>query len=112
MVLFPTMFPAFRLGAGPKHSTSVPSSAGIIVPLNVDVQEIAGCENTARPTSIGVTWITICNRVHRSLPLPTFQMVTPVMSPPTVHLKLMVPLGQVGGGAVNCPAASPGNKQM
>jgi len=34
------MFPGSTLLAGPKHSTSVPFSAGSTVPLNVDVKEV------------------------------------------------------------------------
>ena len=38
MVLFPTLFPGSRVAAGPKHSTSVPSSTGSAVALSVDVK--------------------------------------------------------------------------
>ena len=46
----------------------------------------------------------LCVRGHSLVP-PTLQMVIPFMSPVTVHLKVKVSPGQVGGGAVNCPAA-------
>ena len=35
------MFPGSTLLAGPRHSTSVPFSAGSAVPLSVDVKEVA-----------------------------------------------------------------------
>ena len=35
------LFPGSTLLAGPKHSTSVPFSAGSAVPLSVDVKEVA-----------------------------------------------------------------------
>ena len=38
MVLFPTLFPESRVTAGPKHSTSVPSSTGSAVALSVDMK--------------------------------------------------------------------------
>ena len=34
------LFPGSTLLAGPKHSTSVPFSAGSAVPLSVDVKEV------------------------------------------------------------------------
>ena len=51
--------------------------------------------------------VTRCVRALHSLPPPTLQMVYPFMSPPTVHLKVKVSPGQVGGAAVNCPVTSP-----
>ena len=39
---------------------------------------------------------------------PTLQVVIPFLSPVTVHLKMKVSPGQVGGAAVNCAATSPG----
>jgi len=39
-------------------------------------------------------------------------MVIPVLSPPTVHLKVMVSPGQVGGDAVNCPATLSADNQL
>ena len=35
------LFPWSTVFAGPKHSTSVPFSAGVVVPLSVDVKEVA-----------------------------------------------------------------------
>lgn len=52
--------------------------------------------------------VPLCTRGHSLLP-PTLQVVCMVLSPPTIHLKLMVPPGQVGGAAVNCPAAASTN---
>ena len=52
-----------------------------------------------------------CGRTHRLLVLLllpfTLQTVVPVVTPPTVHLKVKASPGQVGGGAVNCPVTSP-----
>ena len=59
-----------------------------------------------------VVEVDICDRVHRLLPPPTLQMVIPFMSPVTVHLKVKVSPGQVGGGAVNCAVTSPGEHLM
>ena len=44
----------------------------------------------------------LCSTGHSLLPL-TLQMVNPLMFPVTVHLKVKVSPGQVGGAAVNCP---------
>ena len=41
MVLLPTLFPRSTLLADPLHSTSVPFSAEVAVPLSVDVKEVA-----------------------------------------------------------------------
>ena len=41
MLLLPTLFSRFTLLAGPKHSTSVPLSAEVAVPLSVDKNEVA-----------------------------------------------------------------------
>ena len=48
----------------------------------------------------------LCTRGQSLLP-PTLQMVIPFLSPVTVHLKVKVSPGQVGGAAVNCPVTSP-----
>ena len=47
-----------------------------------------------------------CTRVHSLLP-PTLQIVISFMLPPTVHVKVKVSPGQVGGAAVNCAVTSP-----
>ena len=95
---------------GPKHSTSVPSSVAVAVPLSVDEKEVAFvASNLAVKTAPGppssVSPVLLCNRWSTWLS-PTRQMVTPVLSPATVHLKVKVSFGQVGGAAVNCPPAS------
>ena len=41
MVLLSTLFSGSTLLAGPKHSTSVPSSVEVAVPLSVDENEVA-----------------------------------------------------------------------
>ena len=115
-----TLFPWSTLLAGPKHSTSVPFSAGVAVPLSVDVNEVAvvpgpntvpGLALKALPAPQTVEEVDLCSRPHSLFP-PTLQMVTPFMSPVTVHLKVKVSPGQVGGAAVNCPVTSPGEKSM
>ena len=40
------MFPGYLEKAGPKHSTRVPSSAGVAVPLSVDEKEVALVPNS------------------------------------------------------------------
>ena len=116
-VLLPTMFPGSLARFGPKLSTSVPFSAEVAVPLSVDEKEVAVVPNSAPDVAlkalpaphVDVTPAVLCARKH-SLLLPTLQIVTPLLSPVTVHLKVKVPPGQVGGAAVNCPATSPGEK--
>ena len=34
------------------------------------------------------------------------------MSPKTLHVKVKVPLEQVGGAAVNCPVAAPARREI
>ena len=53
--------------------------------------------------------VDLCNRLHSLLPF-TLQVVNPFISPVTVHLKVKVSPGQVGGAAVNCPEALPEGK--
>ena len=95
--------------AGPKHSTSTPFSAAVAVPLSVDMKEGPFVPNPNSDLAVKTLFglqredAGLCTRVHSLLP-PTLQMVYPLMSPVTLHLKVMVPLGQVGGAAVNCPA--------
>ena len=115
MVQFPTLFSESRVES--KHSTSVPSSTGSAVALSVDVKgplapnplsDIA-VKRWLVPLGIQVLAAPVvrCDRAHRLLLLPTLQMVNPLMSPVTVHLKVKVSPGHVGGGAVNCPVTSP-----
>ena len=112
------MFPGSLEKAGPKHSTSVPSSAGVAVPLSVDENEVALVPNPVPDLTVNVSLcpqieedVDPCTRTQSLLPL-TLQRVIPRMSPVTVHLKVKVSPGQVGGAAVNCPVTSPGEKSM
>ena len=113
-VLLPTIFSAVLLRSGPKHSTSVPFSAGVVVPLSVDEKEVAlvpnpvsGIALKAPPDPhVAVAPAVLCERIHSLLP-STLQRVTPLLSPPTVQLIVKLPPGQVGGAAVNHPATSP-----
>ena len=117
MVLFPTLFPESTVEAGPKHSTSVPPSTESAVALSVDVKRpldpnsLSCVAVKARLPSLGpqvTVEVDICARVQRLVLLFTLQrVVPPLLSPVTVHLKVKVSPGQVGGGAVNCPATSP-----
>ena len=108
MLLLPTLFSRFTLFSGPKHSTNVPLSAEVAVPLSVDKNEVALVPNPVPDLAVKVSpgpqieeEVERCTRVHSLLP-PTLQMVISLMSPPTVHLKVKVSPGQVGGAAVNC----------
>ena len=111
-VLSPTLFSEPLEKAGPKHSSSVPSSTRVAVPLSVDEKEVAFAPKPVPDLAVKALLgpqieeepATLCARAH-SLTPPTLQMVIPFMSPLTVHLKLKVSPGQVGGAAVNCPAA-------
>ena len=108
------MFPTSLEKAGPKHSTRVPSSSEVAVPLSVDEKEVPlvpnpvpvvtvkGLPGPQGPGALAV----LCTREH-SLLLPTLQMVIPLMSPVTVHLKVKVSPGQVGGAAVSCAVTTP-----
>ena len=102
------MFPASLDKAGPKHSTNVPFSVEVAVPLSVDVKEVAPVPNPVTGVTVNVSLgpqtveeVDVCVRAHSLLP-PTLQMVIPFLSPVTLHLKVKVSPGQVGGGAVNC----------
>ena len=107
------MFLEFLEKAGPKHSTSVLSSAEVAVPFSVDEKEVALVPNSGPAVAVKGLLVpqvwescVLCNKVH-SLPPPTLQMVTPFLSPAIVHLKVKESPGQVGGAAVNCPVTSP-----
>ena len=109
--MLPTLLPGSTLLAGPKHSTSVPFSVGDAVPLSVDENKVAPIIpnpvlDLAVKASLGlqVGEVDPCCRAHSLLPF-TLQKVNPFLSPLTLHLKVKVSPGQVGGAAVNCPAA-------
>ena len=98
--------------AGPKHSISVPSSAGVAVPLSDDVKEGPLDPNPVPDLAVKTLpgpqieeEADLCTRTHSLTPL-SLQIVNPFMSPVTVHMKLKVSPGQVGEAAVNCPATS------
>jgi len=84
------------------------------VPLSVDEKEVTLVPNSdpdvavnTRPAPhVDEAPAVLCGRVHSLLPF-TFQMVIPLLFPPTVHPKLKVLPGQVGGAALNCADASP-----
>ena len=111
----PTLFLASLDKAGPKHSTSVPFSARVAVPLSVEKKEVALVPNPVRGVAVkvlsgpqvDVAPAVLCDRIHSLLP-PTLQIVTPSLFPVTVHLKVKVSPGQVGGAGMNCPATLPG----
>ena len=100
--------------ACPKHSTSVPSSEEVAVPLSVDVKEGPLVPNPVPGLAVRELFgpqgeeedVDVCAKVHSLVPNPTLQMVLPLISPVTVHLKVKVSPGQVGGATVNCPATS------
>ena len=100
---------------GPKHSTSIPSSAGDAVPLSVDKKELEiDIPNPVPDLAVKapscqqrVEEVDLCTRGHVEFPLLfTLQTVNPLMSPITVQLKVKVSPGQVGA-VVNCPTAFP-----
>ena len=114
------MFPTMLLGrvVPLKHSISVPSSVGEAVPLSVDEKEVAFITPNPIPDvavrrlpgpHVDVPTV-LCSRAHPLLPPSTLQTVIPFLFPATVHLKVKVSPGQVGGAAVNCAATSPGEK--
>ena len=91
------MFLASLEKAGPKHSTSVPFSVGVAVPLRVDEKEVAfvvpnpvtGVTMKGLPGPQGKGTLAVaCTRIHSVLP-PTLQRVIPFLSL-TVHLKVKV----------------------
>ena len=102
------MFPVSLDKAGPKHSTSVPFSVGIAVPPRVDEKEVAFVLNPVTGVTVNVSLgpqiveeVDVCTSRHSLLP-PTLQMVILLVSPVTVHLKVKLSPGQVGGAVVNC----------
>ena len=89
------MFLASLSRLGPKHSTSVPFSAGVAVPLSVDEKEVGLVPNPVPDLAVkslsgphlDVVRTVPCERIHSLLPF-ILQMVTPLASPVTVHLKV------------------------
>ena len=96
--------------AGPKHSTTVPFSVvKFAVPVSVDVKEVALVPNPVAGLAVKALSalqteeeVDLWASTHSLLP-PTLQVVKPLMSPVTVHLKVKVSPGQVGGAAMNSP---------
>ena len=117
--MFPTMFSILLSIPGPKHSTSVPLSVGFVVPLSVDEKEELVVPNpapvVAEKALCGPQWAELpadaCDNVHGLFP-PTLQVVNPVMSPVTLHVKAKLPSEHTGGAAVNCPVAAPAWREM
>ena len=110
-----TLFPLSTLSSGPKHSTSVPFSAGVAVPLSVELKKldfvpgpnpVPGLAMKASPAPQREEEVDLCSSPHSMLP-PTLQMVNPLMFPVTVHSKVNGSPGQVERGAVSCPVTTP-----
>ena len=107
------MFAASLEKSGPKHSTSVPFSLEVAMPLSVDEKEVALVPNPVPDTAMNGLpdpqargpLNVLCGRIHSSLPF-TLHMVIPFI--PMVHSKMKGLLGQVGGAGMNCPETSPG----
>ena len=85
------------------------------MPISVDEKEVAPVvPNPVTPLAVKsllgpqvAVEVDICDSVHKLLLPFTLQIVSTLMSLVTVHLKVKVPPGQVGGAAVNCPATTP-----
>ena len=92
----------------------MPFSVKPTVPLNVDMKEVALIPNPVPEAAIkglpdpqgAGACVVLCVRMHSS---PTLQRVIPFLSPVTLHVKVKVSPGQVGGGAMNCPKTLPGD---
>ena len=118
---FPTRYPGSTLLASPKHSTNVPSSAGVAVALSVDVKEVALGSNPVPELAVKTLLgpqieveLALCIRGHSLFPPslqvafpPTLQMVIPLLSPVILQVKVKVSPEQEGGAGVNCPVTSP-----
>ena len=109
------MFPGLTLLSGPKHSNSIPSIVELAVPLNDDVNEVASFVPNPVPDLAVKSFsgpqteeeeVDRCERGHSLLPF-TLQVVIPLTSPTTVHVKEKIPPEHVGGAAVNCPVTNP-----
>ena len=124
---FPTRFPGSELLASPMHSISIPFSAGVAVPLSVDVNEVAlvpgpnSAPELALKSLLGPqieVEVDLCTREQFLFPpslqvvFPlTLQTVIPSMFPVTLQVKVKGSLGQVRGARVKCPVTSPEGKQ-
>jgi len=94
----------------------MPFSVGVAVALSVDVNKGPSVPNPVTRVAVkaspgpqlALPPADICPRVQKTLLLSTLQSVVPLMLPLTVQVKMMVPSGQVGEGAMNCPVTSPG----
>ena len=115
-MLSPTLFPGSTLLAGPKHSTWI---TAVAVPISVEkegpllLNPVPGIDMKASlgPQLMGEERVG-CTRAHSMLPLPfILQVVTPLLSPVTVQLKVKVSPRQVGRAAVSCPVTSPGEEK-
>ena len=114
----PILFPSSLEKFGPKHSTSVPSSAEVAVPLSVDEKKAELVPNPVSGLALKALLdphvdeapAVLCARIHSLLPL-TLQMVTPFVSPVTLQVKVKASPAQVGGATMNCPA-TPGEIKM
>ena len=91
------MFTGCTLLPGPKHSTSIPSSAGFAVPLRVDEKKVVFVPNPVPGLAMKASFcpqmeenVDVCSRVHSVL-RPILQVLTPLMFPKTVQLKVKVP---------------------
>ena len=83
MVPFPTLFSAsLEKKSGPKHSTSVPSSARVAVPYSVDGKEVVLAPGPNPAPGVAVNSlsgphcalpVTICERGHSKVP-PMFTL--------------------------------------
>ena len=103
------MFPGSTLLPGPKHSTNVPFNTGVAVPLSVDVKEVAlvpgpnpDLAMKELPAPQTEEEVDLWTSTHSLLPA-TLQVVKPFMSPVTVHVKVKISPGQVGGAAMISP---------
>ena len=96
----------------------MPFNSEVAVPLSVDEKEVAlVIPNPVLDLAVKVlpgphvdmAPTVLSEKIHALLP-PTLQVVNPLLYPVTVHLKVKVSPGQVGGAAVSCAVTSPGEK--
>ena len=111
----PTLLLTSLEKSGPKHSTSVPCNSGVAVPLSVDKKRLAfvvpkpvlaAAMKTPPGPHVDVASGVVCARIHSLLPF-TLQMVIPFLFPVTIHVRVKVSPGQVGGSGMCCPATLP-----